>query len=232
MSHNHFPLKTHGSSRLQACGDHDHTIGDCPVEKTHECTRSARARRTAAISTTAMMLALFSASAAWAQAADPSDIAEGGRLFRQKGNCQEFAKWVKSNWRSKMMLSLKSKSTRRSARIGQWEPSSSRSRRLVWHVRALLSRRTKTRQKPDWKCGGLAVSLIAMVRSQRGKRTGRITDRRQFAYCAPRRGGAQESDQLRTRGSRNAGLHSRGRFRACLQRARDRGISGASHADL
>ena len=41
-----------------------------------------------------LMLALFSASGAWAQAADPSDIAEGGRLFRQKGNCQACHGWA------------------------------------------------------------------------------------------------------------------------------------------
>jgi hypothetical protein len=41
-----------------------------------------------------LMLALFSALGAWAQAADPSDIAEGGRLFRQKGNCQACHGWA------------------------------------------------------------------------------------------------------------------------------------------
>jgi mono/diheme cytochrome c family protein len=94
MSHNRFPLKTHGSSRLPSCGDHDHTIRDWPVEYTHERTRRARTRRSAAVSAAAVMLALFSASAAWAQAADPSDIVEGGRLFRQKGNCQACHGWA------------------------------------------------------------------------------------------------------------------------------------------
>src|SRR5215472_15033231 len=32
--------------------------------------------------------------AAWAQAADPSDITEGGRLFRQKANCQACHGWA------------------------------------------------------------------------------------------------------------------------------------------
>jgi hypothetical protein len=41
-----------------------------------------------------VLLALFAGSAAWAQAADPSDIAEGGRLFRQKGNCQACHGWA------------------------------------------------------------------------------------------------------------------------------------------
>jgi mono/diheme cytochrome c family protein len=40
------------------------------------------------------LLALLSGSAAWAQTADPSDIAEGGRLFRQKANCQACHGWA------------------------------------------------------------------------------------------------------------------------------------------
>ena len=41
-----------------------------------------------------VLLVLFSGSIAWAQAADPSDIAEGGRLFRQKANCQACHGWA------------------------------------------------------------------------------------------------------------------------------------------
>jgi mono/diheme cytochrome c family protein len=41
-----------------------------------------------------VLLVLFSYSIAWAQAADPSDIAEGGRLFRQKANCQACHGWA------------------------------------------------------------------------------------------------------------------------------------------
>jgi Cytochrome C oxidase, cbb3-type, subunit III len=41
-----------------------------------------------------MILALLSGSVAWTQAADPSDIAEGGRLFRQKANCQACHGWA------------------------------------------------------------------------------------------------------------------------------------------
>jgi mono/diheme cytochrome c family protein len=41
-----------------------------------------------------VLLVLFSGSVAWAQAADPSDIAEGGRLFRQKANCQSCHGWA------------------------------------------------------------------------------------------------------------------------------------------
>jgi Cytochrome C oxidase, cbb3-type, subunit III len=44
--------------------------------------------------TSVVILALLCASGAWAQAADPSDITEGGRLFRQKGNCQACHGWA------------------------------------------------------------------------------------------------------------------------------------------
>jgi mono/diheme cytochrome c family protein len=43
---------------------------------------------------TALMLTLISIPNALAQAADTSDIAEGGRLFRQKGNCQSCHGWA------------------------------------------------------------------------------------------------------------------------------------------
>ena len=43
---------------------------------------------------TAAIFALLSGSVASAQAADPSDIAEGGRLFRQKANCQACHGWA------------------------------------------------------------------------------------------------------------------------------------------
>jgi mono/diheme cytochrome c family protein len=39
-------------------------------------------------------MALLSTSSAWAQAADPSDIVEGGKLFRQKANCQACHGWA------------------------------------------------------------------------------------------------------------------------------------------
>jgi mono/diheme cytochrome c family protein len=42
----------------------------------------------------AVVLVLLSGSAAWAQAPDPSDITEGGRLFRQKANCQSCHGWA------------------------------------------------------------------------------------------------------------------------------------------
>jgi hypothetical protein len=56
--------------------------------------RSARAFQMLPATVAAVLLALLSASAAWAQAADPSDIAEGGRLFRQKANCQACHGWA------------------------------------------------------------------------------------------------------------------------------------------
>jgi hypothetical protein len=58
------------------------------------CARPARAFQVAPATVAAMLLALLSASAVWAQAADPSDIAEGGRLFRQKANCQACHGWA------------------------------------------------------------------------------------------------------------------------------------------
>jgi hypothetical protein len=42
----------------------------------------------------AVVLVMLSGSIAWTQAADPSDIAEGGRLFRQKANCQACHGWA------------------------------------------------------------------------------------------------------------------------------------------
>lgn len=41
-----------------------------------------------------LLLALSTASTAWAQGADPSDIVEGGKLFRQKASCQSCHGWA------------------------------------------------------------------------------------------------------------------------------------------
>jgi mono/diheme cytochrome c family protein len=58
-------------------------------------TRPPRACRPALTSTGAvLLLALFTATMAWAQAADPSDIVEGGKLFRQKASCQSCHGWA------------------------------------------------------------------------------------------------------------------------------------------
>jgi mono/diheme cytochrome c family protein len=55
---------------------------------------SSMLRSVSHAASTAVTLALLSGSIAWAQAADPSDIAEGGRLFRQKANCQACHGWA------------------------------------------------------------------------------------------------------------------------------------------
>jgi hypothetical protein len=63
--------------------------------RVHYQARRSRAYRPALMSTGAvLLLALFSASTAWAQAADPSDIVEGGKLFRQKASCQSCHGWA------------------------------------------------------------------------------------------------------------------------------------------
>jgi len=56
--------------------------------------RSSSLGSPAHLAGTAAILILLSGSAAWTQAADPSDIAEGGRLFRQKANCQSCHGWA------------------------------------------------------------------------------------------------------------------------------------------
>jgi len=56
--------------------------------------RSFRQRSAQRSAPAGVLLVLFSGSVAWAQAADPSDIAEGGRLFRQKANCQACHGWA------------------------------------------------------------------------------------------------------------------------------------------
>ena len=56
--------------------------------------RPFRYRSAARSARAGVLLVLFSGSVAWAQAPDPSDIAEGGRLFRQKANCQSCHGWA------------------------------------------------------------------------------------------------------------------------------------------
>jgi cbb3-type cytochrome c oxidase subunit III len=68
-----------------------HSSGHPPCNRQH---RSFIRRSAVRSSCVGMLLALLSGSAAWAQAADPSDIAEGGRLFRQKANCQSCHGWA------------------------------------------------------------------------------------------------------------------------------------------
>jgi mono/diheme cytochrome c family protein len=64
------------------------------AETENDLHRSFKLRSAARSVSTAMILALLSGSVAWTQGADPSDIAEGGRLFRQKANCQACHGWA------------------------------------------------------------------------------------------------------------------------------------------
>jgi hypothetical protein len=65
-----------------------------PTEMQNDVRRSCRLRSELRSARAGVLLALVSGSVAWAQAADPSDIAEGGRLFRQKANCQACHGWA------------------------------------------------------------------------------------------------------------------------------------------
>ena len=65
-----------------------------PTEMQNDVRRSCRLRSELRSARAGVLLALVSGSVAWAQAADPSDIAEGGKLFRQKANCQACHGWA------------------------------------------------------------------------------------------------------------------------------------------
>ncbi len=65
-----------------------------PTEIQNDVRQSCRLRSELRPARAGVLLALVSGSVAWAQAADPSDIAEGGRLFRQKANCQACHGWA------------------------------------------------------------------------------------------------------------------------------------------
>src|SRR5215831_15046162 len=79
----------------QRCKQQRHSFSSGRSAETLSHVHGLPALRNAARSTRAgVLLALLSGSAAWAQAADPSDIAEGGRLFRQKANCQACHGWA------------------------------------------------------------------------------------------------------------------------------------------
>src|SRR5215469_14218220 len=62
-----------------------------PPKRRHRSFRRRSALRSARAG---VLVFLFSGSVAWAQASDPSDIAEGGKLFRQKANCQACHGWA------------------------------------------------------------------------------------------------------------------------------------------
>ena len=74
--------RCNSAAACRASGTQNHVP---PSSTLRSALRSARA---------GALLALLSGSIAWAQAADPSDIAEGGRLFRQKANCQACHGWA------------------------------------------------------------------------------------------------------------------------------------------
>jgi mono/diheme cytochrome c family protein len=94
MVHHLFSIFSHFSWH-QICKQQRNSIAPCRSAETLNHVHWLSALRSAVRSArTGVLLALFSGSVAWAQAADPSDIAEGGRLFRQKANCQACHGWA------------------------------------------------------------------------------------------------------------------------------------------
>src|SRR5262245_12001646 len=53
-----------------------------------------RVARSLAICAGAIAIPIIAASSVWAQTPDPSEIAAGARLYRQKGNCQACHGWA------------------------------------------------------------------------------------------------------------------------------------------
>ncbi len=78
-------IRKHQRNSIKACR---------PTEMQNDVRQSCRLRSELRSARAGVLLALVSGSVAWAQAADPSDIAEGGRLFRQKANCQACHGWA------------------------------------------------------------------------------------------------------------------------------------------
>jgi len=74
--------------------DDRNSFGACRADRAQDRVQRLPSLRSASRSAGIAMLALVSGSVAWAQAADPSEIAEGGRLFRQKANCQSCHGWA------------------------------------------------------------------------------------------------------------------------------------------
>src|SRR5262249_13870868 len=71
------------------------SIAPCrPADTPNHVHRSSTLQSAVRLACTGVLLVLFSGSVARAQAPDPSDIAEGGRLFRQKANCQACHGWA------------------------------------------------------------------------------------------------------------------------------------------
>jgi Cytochrome C oxidase, cbb3-type, subunit III len=93
MMHRLFSMFSY-SGRHQMRGQRN-SIALCrPAETLNHVHRSSTLQSAVRLARTGMLLALFPGSVAWAQAPDPSDIAEGGRLFRQKANCQACHGWA------------------------------------------------------------------------------------------------------------------------------------------
>src|SRR6266851_737941 len=89
-----FSISNH-SDRHPTRKQHGNSIAGYRAAEMHDYARWSSTRQGVPRSAgTAVLLALLSCSAAWAQAADPSDIVEGGRLFRQKANCQACHGWA------------------------------------------------------------------------------------------------------------------------------------------
>ena len=94
MMHPLFWLFSH-SGWHQIRGQQCNSIAPCsPAETPNHVHRSSTLQGAVRLACAGVLLALFSGPVAWAQAPDPSDIAEGGRLFRQKANCQACHGWA------------------------------------------------------------------------------------------------------------------------------------------
>src|SRR5258708_14054086 len=94
MMHRLFWISEHSDRRPTRKQQGNSIAAYRAAETQNHVRRSYTLRSAPRTVSTAMLLALLSGSVAWAQAVDPSDIAEGGRLFRQKANCQACHGWA------------------------------------------------------------------------------------------------------------------------------------------
>jgi len=94
MMHRLFSIFSH-SGWHQMRRHQRNSIAPCrPADTPNHVHRSSTLQSAVRLACTGVLLVLFSGSVARAQAPDPSDIAEGGRLFRQKANCQACHGWA------------------------------------------------------------------------------------------------------------------------------------------
>lgn len=93
MMYRIFSISSH-SDWCQTRKQQRNSIAACRLAETFDIHWSSALRNAARSVRAGVLLALFSGSVASAQAADPSDIAEGGRLLRQKANCQACHGWA------------------------------------------------------------------------------------------------------------------------------------------